>query len=434
MKVACIGNINNMMFILCRYLRDKGVNASLFILEDEPVHFRPEADSYDDDYLSYTTILEVSKYSLYDKKSINILSSQLGDFDFYIGSDIAPALLTLIDRSLDVFIPHGSDIYALPFHERRKKGANKVWWLREKTTLGKLQKIGIKTIPTILFPDEYNIHFPFKHKLKTVATYYNTSGPMVYAPQYKNLESNPSIQKLNYYKFYTELKANNDLIIFSHSRHNGFNLEDKLAIHQKGNDILIKGFALFLQTNKQLKSKLILFDYGMNVDASKQLIEDLNIEKLVVWMPLMQRKEIMFGLNLSNLSCGQFDNSWLTCGVVNETLASEIPLLHYRADELYEKDYDDLYPLLNANTPEEIAKLIHHYIQHPETVEAEAKKGAIWLNKYTVENPLKIILNQLDNAEIKQNANTNLINKILRKHYLLDTLFRAQGRVKSRLS
>ena len=49
MRIACIGNMNNMMFTLCRYLRDNGYDANLFCFKDEAVNFLPGTDSFDAD-------------------------------------------------------------------------------------------------------------------------------------------------------------------------------------------------------------------------------------------------------------------------------------------------------------------------------------------------------------------------------------------------
>lgn len=434
-KIACIANINNMMFILCRYLRDKGMDAQLFTLQDEPAHFSPEADSYDTDYIHYHTPLPLAKSTLFDNSSIELIKKELDPFDFYIGTDIAPAIMTLIGKKLDVFIPHGSDIYALPFDQIRPEKTDKKWWLTEKITLGKTQRMGIENTQIILFPDEYDIHFPFKNKLHTEAKYFNTSGPMVYIPQYKNIAESPAVKYLEYAHIYKRIRKENELVIFSHSRHNGFNLGEDLAIHQKGNDILIKGFGLFKKKNQLLSAKLILFEYGMDIKASKDLIDALEIQKDVAWMPLMQRKEIMFGLNLADISCGQFDNSWLTCGVVNETLASDIPLLHYRDDKLYSKDYPNLYPILNANTAEEIAHALEKYLEHKQHYKTEAKMGSVWLENYTVKKPLQYILNQLDqkgtDKGILSNDQKKTIEKQLKYYRYKALLYRTQGKLKS---
>ncbi len=437
MRIACVANINNMMFILCRYLRDEGFDAELITLADEPAHFSPSADDYTEDFLSYYTVLPFTKSTIYKPEGIDALSKKLSEFDFYIGSDIAPALLTLTGKKLDVFIPHGSDIYALPFVQKRSKQADKVWWLREKTMLGKLQKIGIEHVSTILFPDEYDIHFPFKNKLKTGAIYHNTSGPMVYIPQYENLLENAVVKTLPNYAIFAKIRLENDLVIFSHSRHNGFNLPENLAIHQKGNDVLIHGFADFVQHNPLIKSKLILFDYGMDIAASKTLIASLSLDSHVIWMPLMQRKEIMLGLNMADLSCGQFDNSWLTCGVVNETLASNKPLLHFREDALYTKDYNWLYPLLNARTPIAISEAICDYLDKKAAYKSAAEKGSEWLYEFTVKQPIAIIRaaifakNGLSSALPKVALES--LNNLLRDYYRKDKYLRLSAKLKNYL-
>ncbi|NOQ73581.1 MAG: hypothetical protein GQ574_16365 [Crocinitomix sp.] len=435
MRVACLANLNNMMFILCRYLREAGIDAHLITLSDEPAHFSPASDSYDDNYLDYYKVLPITKSTLYKASSVELLKKELADFDFFVGTDIAPTLVTLIGKSLDVFIPHGSDIYDLPFQKKRKKETNKVWWLSEKATLSKLQRLGIEHTRTILFPDEYDIHFPFKNKLKTAATYHNTSGPMVFIPQYDDLENNPQVKGLQWYPFFKKLREENDLIIFSHSRHNGFNLSPDMAIHQKGNDILIEGFAKYIKANPTVNARLVFFDYGMNVQASKDLITALEIDANIVWMPLMPRKEIMLGLNMADISCGQFDNSWLTCGVVNETLASNIPLLHYREDELYASDYETLYPLLNAKTAEDVSTKINAFMQDKVMQKELANSGSAWLKKYTVDNPLRIIEAQFKSSGERDLAPSDLkkVTMILKKHTLLDKIYRGQGKIRSKL-
>ena len=100
---------------------------------------------------------------------------------------------------------------------------------------------------------------------------------MVFIPQYDDLANNPYVKDLQWYPFFKKLREENDLIIFSHSRHNGFNLSAEMAIHQKGNNILIDGVANFVKTHPKVKTKLIFFEYGMDVDASKDLIKAYEI-------------------------------------------------------------------------------------------------------------------------------------------------------------
>ena len=434
MKIACICNMNNMMFILCRYLRDAGYDAQLFTLSDEPAHFHPSADSYDDEYLTYYHPFPFSKSTIYKADSINQLREKLGDFDFFIGSDIAPAILSIIGLKLDVFIPHGSDIYDFPFRKKRSKNTDPVWWQREIGTLSQLQKVGIEEITTILFPDEYDIHFPFKNKLDTKANYINTSGPMVYIHQYQKLAEQKKTIRLEHAAKFDQIRASKSLILFSHSRHNGFDLSGAQAIHDKGNDHLIKGFAAYL-SNHDSSAHLILFEYGINVSASRSLIASLGITEHVSWMPLMDRKEIMYGLSQTDIACGQFKNSWLTCGVVNESLALDKPLLHLRDDRLYQADYSTLYPILNAHTPAEIAEKIHAYQTNRDAFDEEAQSSSEWLYNHTVAIPLQII----QKAVKKKRPSSRLlpdhvqmkVEHLLKKHAVLDKKNRLRGKVRS---
>lgn len=395
-KVACLANMNNMMFVLCRYLRDAGFDAHLITLIDEPAHFTPASDSYTDEYLNYCTVLPYTKSTIYSNEAIAKLKTSLDGFDFYIGTDIAPALLALVGKKLDVFIPHGSDLYSFPFETKQPPKTNNIWWLREKQTLRKFQLIGIEHTSVILFPDEYNTRFPFKDKLKTEAKYYNTSGPMVYSPQYKNITENQAVKALPNYTLFSKLRAENDLLLFSHSRHNGFDSDPSVVLYQKGNDILINGFDKFIKKHPDLNCKLIFFEYGRDVEASKTLIEALGIKDFVEWMPLTTRNEIMFGLNISDISCGHFKTSWLTCGVVNETLASDKPLLHNRKDELYAEEYQSLYPILNAKTADDVTNRLSEYIENREKYNKEAEAGSVWLVEHTVKIPLEIIKNTIE--------------------------------------
>lgn len=54
MRVACVDNMNHMMFSLTRFLRDRGIRADLLLSDDTPPHFHPSADSFDDEYRAWT--------------------------------------------------------------------------------------------------------------------------------------------------------------------------------------------------------------------------------------------------------------------------------------------------------------------------------------------------------------------------------------------
>ena len=397
MRIACIGNMNNMMFTLCRYLRDNGYDANLFCFKDEAVNFLPGTDSFDENYLEYTINLNVSRNDLFDQKIIEQVQSDLKEYDFLIGNDYAPALVLSIGRKLNIFVPHGSDIYAYPFNKIKNKEVNNVWWTNAVYSFGKLQKLGIQYTDMIIFPDEYEKNIPFKAKLKAKGVFHGFTIPMLYIPQYQLLAKNNIPTGLNFAADFLAIRSKFDLMVFSHSRHNGINLPKHHAIHYKGNDVIIKGFSRYIKENNKNNSCLVLFDYGMDVAASKSLVEELEIQDFVFWMPKMSRKEIMFGLSLADVSCGQLGgNSWLTSGVINESLALDKPIIHYRDDSMYVEDYEELYPILRASNENEFEKQLIYFSQNKNAAIKEALKGSAWLEKYTVQYPMKVIKQNID--------------------------------------
>lgn len=401
MRVACVGNMNNMMFTLCRYLRDSDVDAHLFTFSDEAEHFLPVADTYTEDYKGFTINLPIGREHLTDNSKISLVKKAFSGYDFFIGTDFAPALLALIGLKLDVFIPHGSDIYGYPFPSYRDTSTSKVWWLKSVYYLGKMQKIGIENAVRIFFPDEYEKNNPYKQRLRCEGTFFNTSGPMLYIPQYQAPDLGEHFKKLEHYNLFLEIRRSYELVVFSHARQNGINLPEEIAVHDKGNANLIEGFAKFVRASS-VNACLVLFEYGMDVESSKKMVAELGIAERVKWMPKMQRKEIMFGIRNADVVCGEFKNSWLTCGVVNETLAMGKPLLHFRNDNLYQHDYPELYPLLNAQTADEICMQLDRYIHQRQTIEEQALEGIKWLETYSVKRPVDLICSFID---LGQSAN-----------------------------
>ena len=406
MKIACICNMNNMMFTLSRFLIDRGYDVHLFELKDEP--FSLSSDSYDNKYESYSTKLQFNRDSFFDSDDADL--QLLHGFDFYIGTDIAPAILAKIGISLDLFIPHGSDIYSYPFFTTRDHSVNKVWWMKSRKYIAEIQHLGIEACNTILFPDEYDIHFPYKDKLRFSGKYLNTSIPMVYHPQYEANVNQEAKIKLPHFNFFKEIRDTSDFMIFSHTRQNGVIKNEALKVHEKGNDKLIRGFNEFVKSNQAKNPKLILFEYGMDIEFSKNLVEELELQNHIVWAKKMDRKEIMMGIMMSDLGAGEFQNSWLTCGVVNEIISAKKPLLHFRDDKLYQDEYPELYPLLNAFSTEEISNQLTSAYSNLSELQNQSRKALIWLEEFSVKTPIELVTSLIEESK-KKSVNSQLIRQ-----------------------
>ncbi len=381
--------MNNMMFSLSRYLRDEGYDCNLFLLNDEPKHFHPSCDSYNDEYISYTIELPFGKNEFCDLSETEVNKIFEG-YEFFIGTDFAPALLFIGKIKLNVFIPHGSDLFLLPFMYRQKRtqSSNRIWWAKNNWYNSKLLFYGVNNCENIFVPNEYDALFTFEKKFSKQIKYFNFTGPLLYSGEYTNDKMVSA--KLIYKNRFDEIRLKYDLIVFSHSRQFWNDKMRSSEKNGKGNDKLIRGFSDFVKTYSG-NAVLILFEYGQDIDASKKLILQENISNKVIWMPVMPRKEIMYGIFCSDICAGEFHNPWLTGGAVSEVLLLNKPLLHYA----YNGEKKTYY-LFNVKSAREITESLLYFTNHKNLVIEQCKMGAKWVNAHLNEpsiNQLKLLLN-----------------------------------------
>ena len=109
MKIGIIDNTCNTGYVLMRFLNDRGYDTDLIILGGVQDHADPENDTFSKQY--FDKII----YAKFDQRGIRLTNEEiratLGQYDFLIGSDYAPALCYRINKQLDVFMPHGTDVF-----------------------------------------------------------------------------------------------------------------------------------------------------------------------------------------------------------------------------------------------------------------------------------------------------------------------------------
>ena len=410
-KIALIGNMNNNFFSIARYLRDRSYQADLFLI-DELDHFLPVSDTYDDDYKQFTFELIHDSYSF--NNTISKVKEQLSGYDYIIGTSKVPAVLSKNKIKLNMFIPHGQDVFSYPFYEggnkilfnilsfiNNDKLVHKIFWklgikkfisLYDSFLLSKNQTKGLKSTEVIISNNAGHIFkssiqkIGFKNKLLINRL------PIIYTDQYSS-KSFYSFQKTNkYFNVLSELKNEKTMLLFHHSRHSWKNAPSKFF--ENGNDLLIKGFAKFIQKNPTFKIKLVTLEYGNDFLASKKLVKELNIEDYVMWLPKMCRKEIMSIITLADLGAVSFSMPWTSGGVLYEYLSMGIPFLQCDTDNM--KNDSSIYPYISANNDEEICGAIEGYIKNKDSFINSGEKGKKWFLKNVVQIPLEIILNEIE--------------------------------------
>jgi glycosyltransferase involved in cell wall biosynthesis len=394
--------MNNNFFILTRYLRDFGYDAHLFYF-DENDHFFPHNDTFSLDYQNYSTLL--TWRGLYD--SVEEIRQQLKGFDLIIGCGVAPRLCELAGIKMHIMYPYGGDIYNVMLYEgnikkeilfhyvksRLKKyfGINVKWHENDYRYAMEIlyQLNGIKKADYIISPrtnDEFDYFFDkFDLRNKLI----NNTFPLLYKPLYDQDTIKEFFHRSHWFEEFKKIREDNDLIVFHHTRH--IWKTPKNPFENKANDRLIRAFAKFVSVRKDIKPKLILMEYSRDFTHSRRLIKELGIEKYVQWFPKLPRKEIMIGISMCDVGATEFENSWISGGVISEFLAMKKIFIGYRNDELYFPYFDSLYPILNARTEEDIYQRLVEFADNSKYYEMLGSEAYNWFVEHLIDSPLRTI-------------------------------------------
>lgn len=386
LKVALLGNMNNNNFALMRFLLDAGIDAYLFLL-DEFQHFIPEADSYNSSmYLDRIHQLNWTTIGHW-KISRSKIKHDMESYNFFIATDRAISYLYKAGIRVDIFLPHGGDIFYLPFFKFSglfpKKWEIGAWYqsLHQKKGIQKSKNIFLDNTN-----DEFELLF---QKLKYKNKRHKVSFPIVYHPQYFSTEFTLYSKQSKYVKKMLELKKLHGIVILNLSRQVWTGVDNNF--HLKGNDRLFRAFAKFLKETGTRDICIVAFEYGYDYEKSKELVKDLQISEFVYWMPKLERKDIMPLIAQADVIASEFVHSWLLGGVISEALIMSKPLLGVRKDANY-SHYDTLYPLLNASNEEDILEKLKLIYTNPQLVTEIGTMAHKWYIQKIYEFSLKKML------------------------------------------
>ena len=379
-KIALVCNMNNNFFAVTRFLRDEGLYAHLFLLSNEMEHFLPEADTYDLKHLKFTHKLsfgnpywfldEIKKVDLFYRDEIN----RLKEFDFIIACGSALGFLCYFGIHTDIFVPYGSDILELPFFVDSANPNHR----QHLDAFSSYQKEAIRNTSTIITTlDFMNVacynwwidELGCKQKIRAFE-YFPFIYDKIYTPN-----AIPNYFGASYWlKDFANLRAESKMLIFAHCRQAWKSVNEAT---QKGNDRLLDAYAIFCSKFHKYNSRLVLFDYGPDVGYSKIRIKELGIENFVVWLPRMNRKDIMIGLYHCDCACDTFSIGYSMGGVIAEVLIAHKPLISYVDSSKFVGG--QLYTNFNALDKEEIAYQMEQVCLYKEEYTETLNKNYFWI-------------------------------------------------------
>lgn len=380
-QVAFLGNMNNNHFAMARFLRDRGIEAIVLLFDHEQGHFRPSADTFDRDYMQYTGYLDWGSSPKFLTTTSEQIRQDLLPYPVIIGCGLAPAYCEKGGRVLDVFVPYGGDLVReTSFRLVSPHLLPSVWAAAHYQRKGIARaRIAHMALTNDLFEKQYE-------KFRGVAERWHEGMPMVHSPTYSPETIHSMCSRTHWGHEFAQLRAKNDLVVVYHGRHYWDCKPDDFGA--KGTDKLIAGWAEFVRRNPGVKAVLQTMEYGKDVQRTKALIRDLDIEHAVAWFPPMYRKDIMVGLAMADIVCGQFENNWIMSGVLYEALVLGKPILAYRDDSEYESMYSWLYPIMHAREPQTIVAQLERYLENPSACKKLGEEGREWYQQEVVNKSL----------------------------------------------
>jgi hypothetical protein len=397
LKIACIGNINNSMFPIARYLADEGYKVTLFLLE-EFSHFLPSADTFDE--VKNVEIIELGwHHQNFYKVTATEIKKLFSGFDFFIGTDYAPAYFLKARMTLDVFFPAGGDIFDYPFRTMGNfKGLPEIFRI-ESWRCTKYQKWALPLVDSVSMDPASDALECFLTKLKMDNIDRIPALSFLYMKQY----SEAYFSKSNFFLQIKKLREENDFLVIQHCRQSW--TCDKSDLHYKANDLLIKGFNLLLENNTSKKCKLLLLEYGEDVEATKKLINELNISEHVIWFPKSLRKDLLTLIKFCDVGVGELGRSWFSYGAVYEIIAMKVVFIGNRTDNEYSSKFPELYPMLNAKTAEEVFDCLSKVFNDPKKYKIMGETSYDWFMKYAINGSVDFIKNRIANKNLNLRKN-----------------------------
>jgi hypothetical protein len=408
MKIAVLGNMNNNGFTLMRYLRDIGLDAHLLLYINDGIdslkHFSPENDTFHLDnweaFIHQTEIINghygvipeffqrpfaylFNTASRLKGRSIRIvplsrikIKEKLVDYDFIISSGFSPAILWRAGLKCSIFSPYSSGIEGINRDYAPYSPVSRLIWeyARQLQIKGLLNARCIVNAEMGITKDQLN---------NLDLNFYAIPMPIVYVEK--------KYRELTYDKFIDEVGMHLNDVEFSILMHSRLAWNDKICkknkTRSKNNHWVINAYKELLSMKNSIKSKLVILEYGPDVDNTKKLVNELGLDSHVIWIPKTSRKNIMWLLRKVSIGVGEFIESPRTIwgGTGWEVLASGKPLLqgfHFEKGEFQSLLGFPPPPMLSVRTEKEILEHMLFVINYPEAAAKIGESALQWFNTY----------------------------------------------------
>jgi len=167
---------------------------------------------------------------------------------------------------------------------------------------------------------------------------------------------------------------NADFIVYNPSRQHWSEKQD--AGWEKGNDIFIRGFALFVK-KVNTNALAIMTHWGDSLEASKQLIADLGIERNIDWIEPVPHKQMIEYIHASHVVSDQFLLGTFG-GIPAKAFMHGRPVLSSFDASIHEWCFSSMPPFLPAQSVTDIVDSLKNCYQNNDFYGKTAQESIKW--------------------------------------------------------
>jgi len=332
LKLLIAGNLANYGYFLTKCIREYGVNAHL-LMEKYPI-ISSDPKQFESNLIDYPSWIK-----FWDNRNRNWkfqIIREMRNFDLIQSSTELP-IFGLFSGKSNISFATGSDIIELA---------------QKNTIKGRLLRIAYRKSKAVIFSGPYMYDSIKKIKIKKA----------LFIPQIWDFGKFSN----NKYEI-----SKSEFIIFHPTSH---------IWKTKGNDIFIKSFIQLAKKYPQIHLQLIR--RGIDFQKTEKLLKEKNMEKRITIIPnVVSQNKLIEYYNKSNVIVDQFKVG--STGLIGlEAMACEKPLIQFINEDLYKKFYQEMPPILNANTEEKICVKLSELIEDNMLCKKIGKRSKEWLMKY----------------------------------------------------
>ena len=402
-RVAIVGNQNNVGFAMMRYFRDLGMDAHLLTFKSDSAgqagHFHPRNDTWDwsrwspfvkftgisDDFTTgvscpigwtYWAFLRVGEFLGVCGRpsrpiSVRKLRAEFDGFEFVIGSGIAPALFARMGRKLDIFWPYSQGVEHIQGVPRRgpRKWYGRLFLLVAWRVRSNQAK-GIREAGKVICGPEPETEKVLSGIRDDLIIKF---APMVYEEEKKPGEP----VEFEGGRVMVEAREKSELLLFSATRQ---------FWSLKRNDLFLREFSKIARRKSPGSIGLVLSEYGPDLSRAKELVQELEVEGMVWWLPKTGRREVRFFSQLADIVVGEFSaGATIWGGTGWEALLDGKPLMQgfeWKPGEFEVITGVPEPPMLGVSAWSEIASILDWALNHPAALEDVGVAAGDWSSRY----------------------------------------------------